>query len=162
YLVNVVPVRSSWTADLAFAEFAGRTQDRVLDALDHQDLPLSHITRLVNPERDGAGTAIFQAMFTYYGTALPGAAAGAAAGARDPAAALPLGRAATLHGHPVPDYTAQSAVGLNAAVRGGVLGFELQYDRRQVTHGQAGQLAAAYRTLLTAVGADPEVAVAGL
>ncbi|ASW54269.1 non-ribosomal peptide synthetase [Plantactinospora sp. KBS50] len=162
YLVNVVPVRSSGPGGLPFAEYARRTQQRVLDVLDHQELPLTQITRLINPDREAAGAAIFQAMFTFYGSALPGGAAAAGVVAGDPAAALPLGRAATLHGFPVPDYTTQSDIGLNAVVRAGVLGFELQYDRQRVSRRQADQLAAALCTLLAAIGADPQAPAARL
>jgi amino acid adenylation domain-containing protein len=162
YLVNVVPVRSRGPGILPFAEYARRTQERVLDALDHQDLPLAQITRLVNPDRDAAGSAIFQAMFTFYGSALPGGAAAAGVVAGDPAATVPLGRTATLHGFPVPDYTSQSDIGLNAVVRAGVLGFELQYDRQRVSHRQAEQLATALGNLLAAIGDDPQALAARL
>jgi amino acid adenylation domain-containing protein len=162
YLVNVVPVRSGGPVNLPFAEYARQTQERVLDALDHQDLPLAQITRLINPDRDAAGAAIFQAMFTFYGSALPGGAAAAGVVAGDPAATVPLGRTATLHGFPVPDYTAQSDIGLNAVVRAGVLGFELQYDRQRVSHRQADQLATALRTLLAAIADDPQAPAARL
>jgi amino acid adenylation domain-containing protein len=155
YLVNVVPVRSGGPANVPFTEYARRTQERVLDALDHQDLPLVQIIRLINPDRDVPGAAIFQAMFSFYGSALPGGAAAAGVVAGDPAATVPLGRAATLHGFPVPDYTSQSDIGLNAVVRAGVLGFELQYDRQRVRRRQAGQLATAFVTLLAAIGDDP-------
>jgi amino acid adenylation domain-containing protein len=128
----------------------------VLDVLDHVDLPLAQITRLINPDREAAGSTIFQAMFSFYGSALPGGAAAAGVVAGDPAATVPLGRAATLHGFPLPDVTAQSDIGLNAVVRAGVLGFELQYDPRRVNHAQAGRLAGALRTLLAAVAEDPE------
>ncbi|MGH3730931.1 MAG: amino acid adenylation domain-containing protein, partial [Micromonosporaceae bacterium] len=162
YLVNVVPVRSDGPAHLSFGEYARRTQERVLDVLDHQDLPLAQITRLINPDRDAAGAAIFQAMFTFYGSALPGGAAAAGVVAGDPAGTVPLGRTATLHGFPVPDYTAQSDIGLNAVVRAGVLGFELQYDRQRVNHPQADQLATTLRTLLAAIADDPQAPVARL
>jgi amino acid adenylation domain-containing protein len=161
YLVNVVPVRSVFTPGLAFGEFARRTQHRVLDALDHQDLPLSHIIRLVNPDRDSAATTIFQAMFAYYTTALPGGEAAAAAVLGDPDAALPLG-SGTLHGYPVPDYTTQADLCLNVAVRGGVLGFDLQYDPEKVSGEQVDQIARTFVRLLEAIGDQPQAEVGRL
>src|SRR5205807_10427209 len=89
YLVNVVPIRSRYTAAMSFVHFAARTQHRMLDAIDHQDMPLSLITRLVNPDRDNAAASIFQAMFAYYTFSLPGADAAAALVLVDPAAHLP-------------------------------------------------------------------------
>ncbi|MEV6230121.1 amino acid adenylation domain-containing protein [Saccharopolyspora shandongensis] len=158
YLVNVVPVRSSFAPALGFDEFARRTQRRVLDALDHRDLPLSHITRLVNPDRENAAATIFQAMFTYYTTALPGGGSAAAVVMGDPDATLPMGECG-LHSHPAPDYTTQSDVGLNVAVRHDTLGFHLQYDPERVTRGQVDQIVATFRTLLAAIGERPRDAV---
>jgi len=161
YLVNVLPVRSVFAPADGFEAFARRTQARVLDVMDHQELPLSHITRLVNPDRTTAAGTIFQAMFSYYTTALPGGADAAAAVMGDPDAAVPLG-GAVLHGHPLPDHTAQSDIGLNVAVRRDRLRFDVQYDRKKVTEGQARTLASAFRTLLTALADGPDTAVRAL
>ncbi len=161
YLVNVLPLRSRFTPGSTFATFAVQTQSRVLDALDHQDLPLSHITRLVNPDRGSAGTAIFQAMFAYYTTCLPGGEAASAVLTGDTEAALPLGRC-TLHGYPIADYTAQSDMALNAVLLGGALSFEIQRNRGKVSREQADQVATTFLTLLGAIAADPDTRVAAL
>ncbi|HVB41304.1 MAG TPA: amino acid adenylation domain-containing protein [Streptosporangiaceae bacterium] len=161
YLVNVLPFRSRFTPGSAFAGFAAQTQSRILDALDHQDLPLSHMIRLVNPDRSSLEAAIFQAMFAYYTTALPGGEAAAAALTGDTEAALPLGRC-ELHGYPVADYTAQCDVMLNAVLRGGTLSFEIQRNPEKVSREQADQVATTFLTLLEAIAADPEASVAAL
>jgi amino acid adenylation domain-containing protein len=160
-LVNVLPLRSRFTPGSTFAGFAAQTQSRVLDALDHQDLPLSHITRLVSPDRSGPGTAIFQAMFAYYTTSLPGGEAAAALLTGDPEAALPLGRG-MLHAYPASDYTAQSDLVLNAVRHGGALSFEIQRNPGKVSREQADQVAATFLTLLGAIAADPDASVASL
>jgi amino acid adenylation domain-containing protein len=150
YLVNVVPVRSAYRAEQPFTAFADDTHRHVLDVLDHADLPLSDIVRLVNPDRENAAATIFQAMFTCYTTALPGAAAVVMG---DEHAALPAG-AATLHGHPVPDHTTQSDLGLNVAVRADVLDFQLQYDAATVSRAQAELVVRTLPVLLAGIGED--------
>ncbi|MFF7307738.1 amino acid adenylation domain-containing protein [Streptomyces sp. NPDC008137] len=149
YLVNVVPVRSAYRAEVPFTEFAAATHRRFLDVLDHAEQPLSDIVRLVNPDRDTAKSTIFQAMFTCYTTSLPGAAAVVTG---DENAALPAG-AATLHGCTVPDHTTQSDLGLNVAVRDDVLDFQLQYDSATVSREQAELVVRTLPTLLGAIGA---------
>ncbi|MEU6979156.1 amino acid adenylation domain-containing protein [Streptomyces sp. NPDC046371] len=150
YLVNVVPVRSAYSALTPFGAFAAATHRHVLDVLDHADQPLSEIVRTVNPDRDSATATVFQAMFTCYTASLPGAAAVVTG---DERAALPAG-AATLHGHRVPDHTTQSDLGLNVAVRDDVLDFQLQYDDARVTREQAELVARTLPTLLAGIGAD--------
>ncbi|MEV5546738.1 amino acid adenylation domain-containing protein [Streptomyces sp. NPDC052309] len=148
YLVNVVPVRSAHRPETPFADFAAATHRHVLDVLDHADMPLSDIVRLVNPDRDTATATIFQAMFTCYTASLPGAA-GIVTG--DEHAELPAG-AVTLHGHAVPDHTTQSDLGLNVAVRDDVLDFQLQYDTATVSRDQAELVARTLPVLLAGIG----------
>jgi amino acid adenylation domain-containing protein len=155
YLVNVVPVRSAFEAGVRFAEFARQTQLTVLDAMDHQELPLADITRLVDPDRTTAAGALFQAMFAYYTTALPGGPRAAAVVLGDPAATLPMGDCA-LHGVTMPEHTTQSDIGLNVVDHGGRLGFELQYDPAKVSEAAAEQLVGTLRTLLAAIAADAD------
>ncbi|MGH3761742.1 amino acid adenylation domain-containing protein, partial [Actinophytocola sp.] len=161
YLVNVVPVRSGYRPETPFAEFAAATHDHVLDVLDHADLPLSDIIRLRNPDRDTATATIFQAMFTCYTAALPGGAAVAGVVMGDADTALPCGEV-TLHGHPVPDHTTQSDLGMNVAVRGDRLDLQLQYDPAAVSREQAEQVATTYLALLTAIATAPATPVRGL
>ncbi len=154
YLINAVPVRSGYSPHVPFADFARRTHQRMLDALDHRDLPLSAITRLVNPDRRDASTTLFQAMFEYYSTALPGGANAAAAVMGDPGAGVAMG-GCTLAGEPMPELTAQSDVSMNVAVTSGGVGFRVQYSTESVSTEQAGQLAATFPALLAAIAADP-------
>ncbi|MFC9120845.1 amino acid adenylation domain-containing protein [Streptomyces sp. NPDC057067] len=149
HLVNVVPVRSTHRPETPFAEFAAATHRHVLDVLDHADMPLSDIVRLVNPDRDTATATVFQAMFTCYTASLPGAADIVTG---DEHAELAAG-AVVLHGHAVPDHTTQSDLGLNVAVRDDVLDFQLQYDPASVSRHQAELVARTLPVLLAGVGA---------
>ncbi|WP_433399636.1 amino acid adenylation domain-containing protein [Streptomyces sp. CA-146814] len=149
YLVNVVPVRSVHRPGTPFVEFAAATHRHVLDVLDHADMPLSDIVRLVNPDRDTATATVFQAMFTCYTASLPGAA-GIVTG--DEKSELAAG-AVTLHGHAVPDHTTQSDLGLNVAIRDDTVDFQIQYDSAKVSRDQAELVAGTLPVLLAGIGA---------
>lgn len=155
YLVNVLPIRSSFQPGVACGDFALSTQRQMLDALDHQELPLSHMTRLVNAHRDHATAAVFEAMFACYTTTLPGGRAAAALVEGDPDAVLALGTG-ELRGYQVPDYTAQSDLCLNVVVADGGLRCQLQYDEERVTFDQANLVAQTFPTLLASIGEHPE------
>ncbi|WP_027341358.1 non-ribosomal peptide synthetase [Hamadaea tsunoensis] len=161
YLVNAVPVRSRYRPGCGFEEFAQQTQRSVLDALDHRDLPLSAITRLAAAERPDAASTLFQAMFEYYTTALPGGAGAAAAVLGDTGTELPLG-AAVLSGHPLPERTAQSDLSMNVAVVGDRVELRMQYSTEKVTAEQAGQVLSTFDTLLRAVAEQPRRALRSL
>ncbi|MEU5907123.1 amino acid adenylation domain-containing protein [Micromonospora sp. NPDC047467] len=154
YLVNAVPVRSAYAPDQRFDEAARRTQASVLDALDHRDLSLAAITRLVNPERLGAATTLFQAMFEFYSTAVAGGEDAAAAVLGDPSAEVHVG-ACTLRGRAMPEHTAQADISVNVAAIRGTVQVRLQYRTEAVAPEQAQLLLTTFATLLRAVAADP-------
>lgn len=160
YLVNVIPIRSRYTAGDAFATLAARTQQRVLDAMEHQDLPLPEITRLADPDRENAAASVFQAMFSYYSTPLPGAGDAEAVVMGAPGHSIALGSGgAALHGHLVPDFTTQSDICLNVVAREGAFCFELQYDPRKISDDTADRLRTGLLSLLASVGEDPATEV---
>lgn len=149
-LVNVVPLRSSFDPAARFIDFATQTQRRVFGALDHQELPLSTIIRLVNPDRDTASSTIFQAMFAYYTPAPSAGQSAAALVLGDPEATLSLG-SGTLHSHQTPNYTTQADVCLNVSVFADTLMFELQSDPEKISLEQVNQLRLTLVTLLKAL-----------
>ncbi len=83
YLLNQVVLRADFGADGSFRDFLERTQDRVLAALDHQDVPFGLIVKRLQPRRDASRSPIFQVMFVWDKPHTSGpswADAGAAAG----------------------------------------------------------------------------------
>ncbi|MDY7086135.1 MAG: amino acid adenylation domain-containing protein [Actinomycetota bacterium] len=154
YLVNAVPIRSGHLPGRRFDEMAQQAQASVLDALDHRDLSLAAITRLVDPERLDAASTLFQAMFEFYATAVAGGEDAAAAVLGDPGAEVRMG-ACTLHGLPMPEHTAQTDVSLNVAAIRGAVRMRLQYRTAAVTPEQAGLLLDTYATVLRAVADNP-------
>jgi amino acid adenylation domain-containing protein len=156
HLVNVLPIRSAWRPGTPWRAFTNSTHERMLDALDHQEFPLSHLVRLLNPTRDHAAAGIFSAMFAFYSTTLPGGAA-ARFVLGDPAAEVPLGDG-RLHGCPTADHTAQSDLCLNVSMVDERLRCQLQYDPDRVTIEQAALVAETYPALLAALASQPGAA----
>ncbi|MCX4820788.1 amino acid adenylation domain-containing protein [Streptomyces sp. NBC_01142] len=161
YLVNVLPIRSGFGSGIGFGEFASTAHQRMLDALDHQDLPFPVMTQQINPDRTAGAPPIFQAMFSHYSAALPGGRSVAGAVLGDPSSVLDLD-GVTLRGYAVPDPTAQSDISLNVAEFHDSLHFGLQFDTALVPRAQAEQFMVAYKALLSAVAADPQADVARL
>ena len=153
YLVNVLPIRSVWRRE-GFDAFARTTQRRVLDALDHQELPFPLLARRLDADRESGAPLVFQAMFSHYTRALPGGADAAGLVLGDPSAALPLGDG-QLRAYPVPDPTAQSDIALNVAELADGLECGLQYDGALLPRAQAQQFVASYLAMLTALADDP-------
>src|SRR3546814_16151149 len=51
FFVNVLPLRSRLDADATFASFLAQTQDNLLSALEHQDLPFDQIVEASGVDR---------------------------------------------------------------------------------------------------------------
>lgn len=58
--LNVLPLRVDCSGDPTFAEFQRRVSDRLLDAYDHQRLPIADMVDALRPERSGSRQPLFQ------------------------------------------------------------------------------------------------------
>jgi amino acid adenylation domain-containing protein/non-ribosomal peptide synthase protein (TIGR01720 family) len=83
YLVNPVPVRADLPGDPSFAELLARVHQRVLDAVEHADLPFPLLAEDLQPARDPSRSPLFQVMCLLHRSLLPGS---------DDPAALVLGQ----------------------------------------------------------------------
>ncbi|MFI5669382.1 amino acid adenylation domain-containing protein [Streptomyces sp. NPDC051704] len=153
YLVNTLPVRSSLRRE-GFDAFVRTTQRRVLDALDHQELPFPLLAGQLDVDRESGAPPVFQAMFSYYTRALPGGEDAAGLVLGDTSASLALGEG-TVRAYPVADPAAQTDIALNVAELGDGLEFGLQYDNALLCRAQAEQFVASYMAMLTALAKDP-------
>ncbi|VVM96663.1 non-ribosomal peptide synthase/polyketide synthase [Pseudomonas fluorescens] len=63
FFVNVLPLRSRFSADTAFSTFLARTQDTLLGALEHQDLPLDMIVESCGVPRHKGMNPLVQVLF---------------------------------------------------------------------------------------------------
>ncbi|BBP58423.1 non-ribosomal peptide synthase/polyketide synthase [Pseudomonas sp. St316] len=63
FFVNVLPLRSHLDAEATFASFLARTQDNLLDALEHQDLPFDQIVEASGVARHKGMNPLLQVLF---------------------------------------------------------------------------------------------------
>ncbi|OPG76312.1 hypothetical protein B1218_26780, partial [Pseudomonas ogarae] len=63
FFVNVLPLRSRLDADATFASFLAQTQDNLLGALEHQDLPFDQIVEASGVPRHKAMNPLLQVLF---------------------------------------------------------------------------------------------------
>ncbi|WP_418959817.1 amino acid adenylation domain-containing protein [Streptomyces tritici] len=75
--VNTVVVRTDWSDDPGFSDLVRRNKPRILDALEHAQVPFDVLVGELAPERDLSTPPLVQVMFSYGdgdpdGIALPG------------------------------------------------------------------------------------------
>ncbi|MDP9785927.1 non-ribosomal peptide synthase/polyketide synthase [Pseudomonas fluorescens] len=63
FFVNVLPLRSRLDAEATFASFLAQTQDNLLDALEHQDLPFDQIVEASGVSRHKGMNPLLQVLF---------------------------------------------------------------------------------------------------
>ncbi|SFH12235.1 non-ribosomal peptide synthetase [Pseudomonas sp. NFACC45] len=63
FFVNVLPLRSRLDADATFASFLSQTQDNLLSALEHQDLPFDQIVEASGVPRHKGMNPLLQVLF---------------------------------------------------------------------------------------------------
>ncbi|MFE3553293.1 amino acid adenylation domain-containing protein [Streptomyces sp. NPDC059193] len=152
FLVTTLPLRCELTGDPAFEQVLAATGPRVLELMEHQDLPLTELVKAVGGERTGEDNPLFSAVFNYRASALPPLGEGSAAW-------LPSGDAAVGGG---PRGVAKSAVGLTLAPDGEGLVGEVEFLPGVLGAGAAARLADNFRTLLESAVADPALPIGEL
>jgi amino acid adenylation domain-containing protein len=65
YFTNLVPLRVDLTGNPSFSELLRRTRERILEALELQDLPLPALVERLQPEREPGRTPLFQVVLAY-------------------------------------------------------------------------------------------------
>ncbi|MFI6013677.1 amino acid adenylation domain-containing protein [Streptomyces sp. NPDC051243] len=61
--VNTLPMRTRWERQHTFRDLLHSTQDRLTDALDHQDLPFEVLARHLGADSDLSVSPVFQVLF---------------------------------------------------------------------------------------------------
>lgn len=63
--INTLAIRTRLKNNLSFQQLLHQVQGVVLDAYDHQDLPLEKVVEAVKPQRNSSYTPLFQVMFSW-------------------------------------------------------------------------------------------------
>ncbi|MEV5108020.1 amino acid adenylation domain-containing protein [Streptomyces massasporeus] len=71
FLANTLPLRCDLSADPNVSELLPAMQSRVLGVMEHQNVPLSEVVKVVDAERNGEENPLFRAVFNYGLGAVP-------------------------------------------------------------------------------------------
>ncbi len=63
FFLNTLVLRTPWNGDPRFSQALQQNRTAVLDALDHQDVPIDQLVSAVDQQRDLSRTPLFQVMF---------------------------------------------------------------------------------------------------
>ena len=63
--INTLPIRTQFKENLSFKSLLNQVKQVVLEAYEHQDLPLEKVVEAVNPERNMSYSPLFQVMFSW-------------------------------------------------------------------------------------------------
>jgi len=138
--VNTLVLRSRLAGDPAFGELLADTRQAVLEAYEHQDMPLEKLVLELSPERHRDRSPLFQAMLVLLNT---------------PAAPLSLPDL-LLEPLAIDAGSSRFDLTLQLGPRDGGLAGRLEYSRDLFDAATAWRLAGHYRTLLAAIAAQAE------
>ncbi len=65
YLADPLPIRLNVAPDRSLKDLLSETRERLLDALDHQEMPLLRLIEELNPLRDSTRMPFFDVLFTF-------------------------------------------------------------------------------------------------
>ncbi|RZU53353.1 amino acid adenylation domain-containing protein [Krasilnikovia cinnamomea] len=150
FFVNTLVLRVDTAGSPTFRDLLDRVRDADLDAFAHRDLPFERLVEAVNPPRLLARHPLFQVLLSYLS-----ADAGATSGEGDGLSMPALGARAedTVAG------TAKFDLSLTVAQTRDGLDCHLEFAADLFDAASAGRIVAEFVDLLTAVAADPTVAV---
>ncbi|HEV2147889.1 MAG TPA: amino acid adenylation domain-containing protein, partial [Longimicrobiaceae bacterium] len=140
FFVNTLVVRADLSANPTFRELVRQVREAVLEAQQHQDLPLEVLVRELAPERDPSRNPLFQASFALQ---------------RGGSAAAPPGAGLAMGGPEAGGGMARFDLFLHLMETEGALGGHLEYRRDLFEPATVRGMAARFRTLLEAAVADP-------
>ncbi|MFF0370051.1 amino acid adenylation domain-containing protein [Micromonospora sp. NPDC005087] len=141
-LVNTLVIRADLTGDPSFAELTTRVRAAVLAAQERQELPFEELVAVARPARRAGHDPLFQVMFLYADATAPPPLPG-------------------IEVSPIEVPTATAKFDLTVAVRPGPGGLEaaLEYRTDVFDAATVDRFAAAFRTLLADLLADPDAPV---
>ncbi|HZI02931.1 MAG TPA: amino acid adenylation domain-containing protein, partial [Archangium sp.] len=146
FFVNSLPLRARFDAQPSFLSLLSQVRDASLGAFAHQDLPFERLVEALSPQRSLGRTPLFQVMFALQNAPLP-----------------PL-TLSSLTLEPIEVETGVAKFDLYLSLQPSADGLtgSLEYSTDLFDEPTIARLGAAYRTLLGAVVAQPELPVSRL
>jgi amino acid adenylation domain-containing protein len=65
HFINTVVIRAQFDEQMQFAELVAQMNDKVLGAMDHQDIAFEKVVEAVNPKRSASYSPLFQTMLIF-------------------------------------------------------------------------------------------------
>ncbi|MEE8523271.1 MAG: non-ribosomal peptide synthase/polyketide synthase [Thermoanaerobaculia bacterium] len=146
FFVNTLVLRGDLSGNPTFEELLARTREVTLEAHEHQDLPFEKLVNELVPERSLAHSALFQVMLVLQ---------------NEPAEPLEI-PGLTLEPLVVENAAAKFDLTLTAVERSWGLGLSLRYNSDIFAVTTIRRMLRQFRTLLSAVVADPRTRLADL
>ena len=162
YFVNAVPIRVDVAGVPTFRDLVTRVRKTVVQALAHQDLPLSVLVEKLQPPRTAGRPLLFQTMFVYQNAhqlklrGLGPVAVGV------PGARLDLGDGdsrLSLESFPVPNPTSQFDLSLVTCEGDDAIHAVLQFNSALYERETAERMAGHFATLLEAAASQPDASI---
>ena len=138
YCTHLVPVRSRLDADPTFKELLGTTKRRLLDVLDHQDLPFAELLHKLPAARTAGAFPLISAVFNL-----------------EPVSALPEFRGLTPHLLPQAVSFTPFDLFVNVTDGGDTVLVDTDFNADLFDEATVRRLMGSYETLLGAIAADP-------
>jgi amino acid adenylation domain-containing protein len=160
YLVNPVALRASLPSELSFRELLSQVRHTVLEALEHQDMPLARLVELLQPAREPGRSPLFQTMFVLQRGQLAGVGGSLAAFALGEAGARMSLGALELESLPLTHRGSAFDLSLTMAESGQGSSASLEYCTDLFSSSTAERMARHFSSLLEGLVAAPERRVA--
>jgi amino acid adenylation domain-containing protein len=140
FFVNTLVLRGDLSGEPTFRELLGRTRQRVLGALAHQELPFEKLVEELQPQRSLSYSPLFQVMFALQNAPVNGMEWGEL----------------KLNSVKLPGRTAKFDLSLDVFEEAVGLRLWLEYDLELFEAGTIRQMLADFETVLEAVTRDPQ------
>ncbi len=161
YFVNPLVYRINVADNPSFGELLNRVRDLVLNAYRHEDYPFSLLVEQLQPERDLSRSPIFQSMFVWQRSHLPGQENLAAFALGHPGARLRLADL-EIEAIPLRHHSAQLDLRLMMAEYEGTLAGHLEYNTDIFVEETATRLLSHFRNILRSGLSDPDAKISRL
>ena len=144
--VNTLPLRTDLTGDPSFARLLKHTSQTMLDALDHQGMPVESVIEALRPERSLSYAPVFQVLFNFTNNMEE----------RFQAAGL------TISGQAVHNRASLQDLTLYVTADGNGLQGTLEYDVDLLDAATIARFASRFLTLIESITSNPDLPVSRL